>query len=135
MSEDSSVAESVVLEKEFPYSPDKIFRALTERHLIDEWLMSNNFKPIVGHRFEFDAQWGKVECEVLAVEPNKTVAYTWGDHDLKTTVTWTLTPTATGTIVRMEQVGFRPSQPRYYHGAKLGWPRFFENLEEVLARL
>lgn len=134
MSEDPSVAESVVLEKELPYPAEKIFRALTEPHLIAEWLMSNDFKPIVGHRFEFDDQWGKVECEVLAVEPNKKVAYTWGGHDLETTVTGTLTPTAAGTIVRMEQVGFRPSQPRYYHGAKLGWPRFLENLEEVLAR-
>ena len=134
MNEDNSKPESVVMEKEFPFPAERIWRALTEPQLIEEWLMRSEFKPIVGHRFEFSADWGKVECEVLAVEKNKTVSYTWGDHDLQTTVTWTLTPTATGTIVRMEQTGFRPDQPRYYHGAKAGWPRFFERLEGVLTR-
>ena len=135
MSDEPSNTKSVVLEKEFPYPPDKIWRALTEPHLIEEWLMKNEFEPVVGHRFELRAEWGKVECEVLAVETNRTISYTWGDHDLKSTVTWTLTPTATGTIVRMEQIGFRPDQPRYYHGAKAGWPRFFANLDEMLARI
>ena len=135
MSEMATETRVVVVEREFPYPPEKIWRAITEPALIEEWLMTTDFAPIVGHRFGFRADWGAVDCEVLAVEPGKTLAYSWGDHDLKSVVTWTLTPTSTGTFLRMEQKGFRRDQPRYYHGARAGWPKFFANLEQVIARL
>jgi uncharacterized protein YndB with AHSA1/START domain len=82
-----------------------------------------------------------LDCEVLAVEPNKKLSYTWnfasGDAalNLKSVVTWTLTPTSTGTRLRMEQSGFRPDQRQAFGGAKAGWPRFLEALEQVLARI
>ena len=126
---------SVVVERDIPYPPEKIWRALTQPYLIEEWLMKNDFKPVVGHRFNLRADWGAVDCQVLAVEPNKTLSYTWAAYDLETVVTWTLTPTSTGTNLRMEQSGFRPDQPQYYRGAKSGWPQFFANLEQVLARI
>jgi len=126
---------SVVVEREIPFPPEKIWRALTQPHLIEEWLMKGDFKPVVGHAFNLSAEWGAVECQVQAVEPNKTLSYTWGDHNLKSIVTWTLTPTRTGTHLRMEQTGFRRDQPRYYQGARGGWPRFFVALEQVLARI
>ncbi len=126
---------SVVVERETPYPPDKIWRALTQPHLIEEWLMKNDFEPIVGHRFNLRADWGAVDCQVLAVEPKKTLSYTWGAYDLTSVVTWTLTPTSTGTNLRMEQSGFRPDQSQYYEGAKGGWQRFFAALEQVLARI
>jgi uncharacterized protein YndB with AHSA1/START domain len=135
MNEASTDTLSVVIEREIPFPPEKIWRALTQPHLIEEWLMKNDFEPVVGHRFDLRADWGSVGCQVVAVEPTKTLVYTWGDHDLKTVVTWTLTPSSTGTHLRMEQSGFRPDQPRYYHGAKAGWPRFVANLEQVLARM
>ena len=97
--------------------------------------MKNDFKPVVDHRFNFRADWGAVDCQVLAVEPNKKLSYTWGAYDLASVVTWTLTPTSTGTRLRVEQSGFRPDQPQYYLGAKDGWQRFFANLEQVLARI
>jgi uncharacterized protein YndB with AHSA1/START domain len=126
---------SVVVEREIPFPPEKIWRALTQPHLIEEWLMKNDFKPVVGHGFNLRADWGVVECQVQAVEPNKTLSYTWGDHHLKSVVTWTLTPTSTGTHLRMEQSGFRKDQPRYYQGARGGWPQLFAKLEQVLARM
>jgi len=126
---------SVVVERDIPFPPEKIWRALTQPHLIEEWLMKGDFKPVVGHGFSFSAEWGAVECQVRAVEPNKTLSYTWGDHNLESVVTWTLTPTRTGTHLRMEQTGFRKDQPRYYQGARSGWPRFFAALEQVLARI
>ena len=135
MSDSQAEMRSVVIERELPYPPEKIWRALTQPHLIEEWLMKNAFKPIVGHRFELGAEWGKVECEVLVVEPDNMVSYTWGDHDLKSIVTWTLTQTETGTVLRMDQTGFQPDQPRYYQGAKAGWPKFFAKLEQVLEEL
>ena len=126
---------SVVVEREVPYPPGKIWRALTQPHLLEEWLMKNDFNPVVGHRFNLRADWGTVDCQVLAVEPNKTLSYTWGAYDLKSVVTWTLSPTSTGTRLRMEQTGFRPDQQQYYQGAQGGWQRFFAALEQVLARI
>ena len=61
-----------------PHPPEKIWRALTQPHLIEEWLMKNDFKPVVGHRFNLRADWGGVDCQVLAIEPNKTLSYSWG---------------------------------------------------------
>jgi uncharacterized protein YndB with AHSA1/START domain len=126
---------SVVVERDIAHPPEKIWRALTQPHLIEEWLMKNDFKPVVGHGFNLRADWGAVECRVMAVEPNKTLSYAWGAYGLESVVTWTLTPTSTGTHLRMEQAGFRPDQQQAYGGAKAGWPRFFANLEQVLARV
>ena len=139
MNETPAETLSVVVEREIPHPPEKIWRALTQPHLIEEWLMKNDFKPVVDHRFNLRADWGAVDCQVVTVEPNKTLSYTWNvTRDdmagLKSVVTWTLTATSTGTHLRMEQSGFRPDQPRYYQGAKVGWQRFFANLEQVLAR-
>jgi len=130
---------SVVVERELPHAPEKIWRALTQPQLIEEWLMKSDFKPDVGHRFNLRGDWGGVlDCEVLAVEPNKKLSYTWNFDDavngLKSVVTWTLTPTSTGTHLRMEQAGFKPEQPQNYQGAKYGWQQFFAKLEQVLAR-
>src|SRR4051794_25366201 len=124
---------SVVVEREIPFPPEKIWRALTQPHLIEEWLMKNDFKPVVVHRFSLRADWGAVDCQVVAIETNKTLSYTWAAYGLESVVTWTLTPTSTGTHLRMEQSGFRADQQQAYHGAKAGWPRFFAKLEQVLA--
>ncbi|MFZ6647781.1 SRPBCC family protein [Undibacterium sp. TJN25] len=128
---------SVVVEREIPYPPEKIWRALTQPHLIEEWLMKNDFMPAIDHRFQLRADWGTVECQVLEVEPNKTLTYTWAALGLASVVTWTLSPTGSGagTQLRMEQSGFRPDQQQAYHGAKAGWPHFFAAMERVLARL
>ena len=130
---------SVVVERELPYPPEKIWRALTQPHLIEEWLMKNDFNPLVGHRFNLRRTPKPdvnivVDCQVLIVEPNKTLSYTWSAFDLESVVTWTLTATSTGTHLRMEQSGFRPDQKLAYGGARGGWQNFFANLEQVLAR-
>jgi uncharacterized protein YndB with AHSA1/START domain len=97
--------------------------------------MKNDFKPVKGHRFNVSADWGAVDCQVTTVEPAKTLAYTWDTKDLRSVVTWTLTPTRTGTHLRMEQSGFSADQRSYYRGAVSGWPRFLDSLEHVLARM
>ena len=134
MSKPATEALSVIVEREVHFPPEKIWRALTQPHLIEEWLMKNDFKPVVGHRFDLRADWGSVDCRVLAVEPNKTLSYTWAAYGLESVVTWTLTPKSTGTHLRMEQSGFRPDQQQAYQGAKHGWQQFFASLEQVLAR-
>jgi uncharacterized protein YndB with AHSA1/START domain len=134
MSKPATEALSVVVEREIPHPPEKIWRALTQPHLIEEWLMKNDFKPVVDHRFSLSADWGTVDGQVQTAEPNTMLSYTWDTKDLRSVVTWTLTPTSTGTLLRMEQSGFRPDQQPYYQGAKAGWPRFFAALEQVLER-
>lgn len=133
---------SVVVERELPFPPQKVWRALTQPHLIEEWLMKNDFEPLVGHRFNLRGDWGGVlDCEVLVVEPNKTLSYTWNfAHDdaayaLASVVTLTLTPTGTGTHLRMEQSGFRKDQKQAFGGARHGWRQFLANLDQLLARM
>jgi uncharacterized protein YndB with AHSA1/START domain len=141
MNDVSTEMRTVVIEREFPHPPEKLWRALTQPHLIEEWLMKNDFSPVVGHRFNLRGEWGGVlDCEVLVIEPNKTLSYTWDfAHDdaafnLKSVVTFTLTPTSTGTQLRMEQSGFKPNQKQALGGAKHGWQQFFAKLEQVLQR-
>jgi uncharacterized protein YndB with AHSA1/START domain len=135
MTNTSTDTRSVVVEREVSFPPEKIWRALTQPHLIEEWLMKNDFKPVVGHSFNLRADWGSVNCQVMVVEPNKTLSYTWAAMGLETVVTWTLTPTSTGTHLRMEQSGFRTDQQQAYQGAKYGWQKFFADLERVLGGL
>ena len=134
MSNTASEARAVVVEREIAFPPEKIWRALTQPHLIEEWLMKNDFQPVVGHGFNLRGDWGAVDCKVMAVEPNKTLSYTWAAMGLESVVIWTLTPSGTGTHLRMEQSGFRPDQKQAYGGARQGWQQFFAKLEQVLAR-
>ena len=132
---ETTEAHAIILERELPHPPEKVWRALTEPQLIEDWLMKNDFNPVVGHRFDLRADWGGIDCKVLAVEPNKTLSYTWVSAGLESVVTWTLAATRTGTRLRLEQTGFRPDQRQAYLGAMAGWPRFLTAMEDLLARL
>jgi uncharacterized protein YndB with AHSA1/START domain len=131
---------SLVIEREMPHPQEKIWRALTEGQLIEEWLMKNDFKPVVGHRFQFRSTpvqgWnGIIDSEVLEVEPNSRLSYGWASMGLESVVTWTLTPTKGGTHVRMEQTGFPSEESASYKGAKYGWTSFIGKLDHVVAGL
>jgi uncharacterized protein YndB with AHSA1/START domain len=83
---------------------------------------------------------GVTDCQVLAVEPYERLSYRWNSSGeeagrLTTVVTWTLTPADGGTLVRMEQSGFRPEDERNYQGAAYGWQKFVGGLERVAAGL
>ena len=102
--------------------------------------MDNDFQPVVGHRFNFRStpmpNWnGVIDSEVLVVEPNKKLSYSWSSLGLESVVVWTLVATEGGTLVRMEQSGFRPDQEAYYQGANYGWQKFIGGLERVVAGL
>jgi uncharacterized protein YndB with AHSA1/START domain len=133
MTETTADTRSVIVERELPFPAEKVWRALTQPHLIQEWLMKTDFQPQIDHRFRFSADWGAVDCRVLVVEPNKTLSYTWDALGLESVVTWTLTPKGGGTQLRMEQVGFKPDQRQAHQGASFGWQKFFARLEQVLA--
>ena len=128
---------TLVIEKEFAHPPEKVWRALTQGALIKEWLMDNDLQPVVGHKFSFRATpvgtWsGVIESQVLVVEPNQKLSYSWGTLGVDTAVTWTLAATKTGTLLRMEQSGFGPEQDANYKGAKYGWTKFIGNMERVV---
>jgi len=142
MNATTTEVQTVTVERAIAHPPEKLWRALTQPHLIAEWLMQNDFSPEIGHRFQLRGEWGGVlDCEVLEIDPPHTLAYTWdfANDDpafaLKSVVTFTLTPTAAGTLLRMEQTGFRPDQKQAFGGAKLGWQQFLGKLEDVAARL
>jgi uncharacterized protein YndB with AHSA1/START domain len=136
----TAITRSLVIEKEMPHPLERVWRALTQGPLMKEWLMDNDFQPVVGHRFNFRStpapNWnGVVDCEVLAVEPNKRLSYSWCSMGLASVVSWTLSATARGTLLRFEQTGFGPGQEANYNGAKYGWQKFIGGMERVVAGL
>jgi uncharacterized protein YndB with AHSA1/START domain len=142
MTATASETRSIVIERQMAHPPEKIWRALTTSHLIAEWLMKNDFEPVEGRRFTFRATplpgWsGVTNCAVLKVDPPRLLSYSWGDgtesdSGLKTIVTWTLRANAEGTLVRMEQSGFRPQDESGYRGMGAGWPRILGRLEDIV---
>jgi uncharacterized protein YndB with AHSA1/START domain len=82
---------AVVLERVYPYPPERVWRALTDRQALAEWLMPNDFQPTVGHKFQFNVgpQWGwrgYVDCVVLEVDVPRRLSYSWeGDPKHPTT--------------------------------------------------
>ena len=123
---------TLVIEREVQHPPEKVWRALTQPHLIAEWLMKNDFVLVVDHRFTLQGDWGSVDCRELEIEPQRALAYSWDAMGLESVVTWTLTPSGAGTRLRMEQSGFRADQEQAFQGARVGWGRFLAQLEQVL---
>jgi uncharacterized protein YndB with AHSA1/START domain len=142
-----SPTKSLVVERLMPHPPEKIWRALTQSALVEEWLMKNDFEPRVGHRFNFRAtpipgMWnGCTDCEVLALDEPTRLVYSWSasgeeaKDGLKTIVTWTITRTDGGALVRMEQAGFRPQDEGGYQAMGGGWPRILAGLERVAGEI
>ena len=124
---------SVTVTRDLPFPVDRVWRALTQADLLSDWLMQTDFVPEVGRAFRFTADWGHVEGEVIEITPQKRLVYSWNAHDLRSTVTFTLTPTPEGTRLEMVQRGFRPDQGQAYGGARFGWTRMFETLAALLA--
>jgi len=142
----TATTRSVVVERRMPHSLDKVWRAITQSPLLEDWLMANDFEPRVGHRFTFHMApmegWnGVTDCEVLSVEPQRELSYTWNASGaeaatgIKTVVKWTLEPVDGGVLVRMEQSGFREQDQRNFMGARYGWERNLGELERVVAAL
>jgi len=102
MTRQETTTRSVRMERHLNHPPAKVWRALTQPHLMKEWLMQADNAPAPGQTFRLTADWGELECRVISMTPESTIAYTWGDGTMDTTVTWTLTPTPTGTMLRME---------------------------------
>lgn len=126
---------TVVVEREIAHPPHRIWRALTQPHLMAEWLMKTDFAPEVDREFRLETSFGGIACKVLSIEEGVSLSYSWDALGLESIVTWTLEPTPSGTRLRMEQTGFRPDQEQAFRGATAGWRRFFEALERTLTAI
>lgn len=136
-----SQREGLSLEVELPHAPAKVWRALTDPALLSEWLLPvTGLKLEPGAEFLFKTQaypgWdGTVNCRFLAVEEGRKLQYSWDVPFLQTVVTFTLTPTDTGTRLTIAQVGFKEEQKREFGGARYGWKMMGERLVDLLARI
>jgi uncharacterized protein YndB with AHSA1/START domain len=137
---DTPAIRTVVVERDLAHPPEKIWRALTQPHLIADWLMETDFQPVKGRAFTLRRQPTPqtrvlIDCQVLDIEPGRSLSYAWNAYGLESVVTFTLVPTGTGTLLRMEQTGFRPDQDAAYKGARASWPQFIAALDKLVATL
>ncbi len=140
---DTTTPRTILVDYDFPYPPEKVWRVLTESDLIGRWLMPNDFVARVGHRFTFRTDPmpkfdfdGIIHCEVLEVEPPRRLRYSWRGGNLDTIVTWTLTPVATGTLLELKHAGFGAENAYAFENMGNGWRRMATGrLAEVLASL
>ncbi|EON72302.1 SRPBCC family protein [Lysinibacillus sphaericus] len=132
----------VSLDFKFTSSIEQVWNALTDSDTLAKWIWKNDFKPLVGHQFQFRAEpnewWdGIVDCKVLEVNEPHLLSYTWASAGESTTVTWTLTKDSDGTVLlHLDQTGFSEetkAREGAIEGAKYAWMNMSEQLEKVLA--
>jgi uncharacterized protein YndB with AHSA1/START domain len=147
----AAATRDIVVEDVVPQPPEKVWKALTTAQLIGQWLMPNDFEPVVGKRFTFKTKpigdWdGVVHCEVLEIVPHRRLVYSWkGGSDsndsssnygskLDSVVTWTLQPEGRGTRLRLVHAGFRSPQNDFaYDAMSPGWGRIMGRFSEIAA--
>ncbi len=133
--------ESITFDFDLNHSPQKVWRAITDPVLLAEWLLPVvNLTLAPGAAFTFTTQphpgWdGTVNCRMLEIEAQRKLSYTWVVGDMDTVVTFTLTPTASGTRLSLVQSGFKPDQKQNFAGARYGWNMMGGKLVDLLARL
>ena len=136
-----SQTESISFEFDLDHGPEKVWRALTDPALLEEWLLpAVDFKLDPGAAFTFKAPpqpgWdGNVNCQVLEIEAPRELRYRWVVGDIDTVVTFTLTPTPAGTRLSLVQSGFRPDQKKNFGGARYGWKMMGGKLLDLLTRI
>jgi uncharacterized protein YndB with AHSA1/START domain len=134
---------SIAFEFDLKHPPEKVWRALTDPVLLNEWLL-----PVIGFKLEVDTAFtfktqafpgwdGTVNCRVIEFETLKKLSYAWvvGDMVLDTLVTFTLHPTESGTRLSLVQSGFKPDQKQNFGGARYGWNMMGQKLVDLLTRM
>jgi uncharacterized protein YndB with AHSA1/START domain len=137
-----SQTESISFDFDLLHSPEKVWRALTDPALLAEWLL-----PVIGLKLEPGAAFtfkthphpgwdGTVNCRILEIEPKRKLSYKWVvGFGLDTVVTFTLTPTESGTRLSLVQSGFKPDQKQNFGGARYGWKMMSGKLVDLLAKI
>ncbi len=136
-----SQTEALAFEFDLHHAPEKVWRALTDPALLAEWLLPvTGLELAPGAAFMFKTQpypgWdGTVHCRVLEVDTHRKLSYAWVVGDMDTVVTFTLTPTESGTHMLLVQSGFTPSQKQNFGGARYGWKMMGGKLVDLLAKI
>ena len=138
-------SEFIAFELELAHAPAKVWRALTDPALLTEWLLpvvDQQLTLAAGSSFALKTEpkpgWdGRVDCRLIEVDPPRTISYSWvaGDMELDTVVTFTLSPTESGTRLTLVQSGFKPSQKQASGGARYGWRLMGGRLVDLLGRI
>ena len=127
----------------FKQSLEEVWEYLTKPELIEQWLMKSDFKPIVGHKFQFtfvpknDNKYaGIVTCQVLEVKPFTKLSYSWnggmkdGSRTFNSIVVWTLIPKDNGTELQLQHNGFTILEDILNHTS--GWNSCVKRIEELI---
>jgi uncharacterized protein YndB with AHSA1/START domain len=136
-----SQTDFLAFECDLPHSPQKVWRALTDPVLLTEWLLpvvDLTLEPEAAFRFTAPPQpgWdGTVNCRFVEIDTHRTLSWRWVVGDIDTVVTFTLTPTASGTRLSLVQSGFTPEQQHNLGGARYGWRMMGGRLVDLLARI
>jgi uncharacterized protein YndB with AHSA1/START domain len=132
---------SISFEFDLQHPPAKVWRALTDPTWLAQWLLpvfDLELEP--GAAFTFQRPplpgWdGTVKCRILEVEAPRKLSYSWVVGDMDTVVSFTLTPTASGTRLSLVHSGFKPDQKQNFAGARYGWKSMGGRLVELLAKV
>lgn len=138
--------DSLSIEVNLQHPPEKVWRALTEPELMAQWLLPVLGKKLTlqtGASFTLKTQpqpkWdGAVRCRIVEVEPHRKLSYTWvagTENEIDTVVSFTLTPSDSGTHLLIVQSGFKAHQKQALGGARYGWRMMSERLEGVVSQL
>ena len=126
--------DGIVHEVDYPHPPERVWRAIVDADELSAWLMPNDFVPVVGARFTMDCDpVGRLRGEVLEVEPPRRLSYRWVGPFGDTVVSFDLTPTATGTRVRLEHRGWHDGNTETRDQFDGGWPGKLGSLQRVVA--
>lgn len=134
-----SATATIEVDEFLAHPPDVVWQALIDRDRLAAWLMPNDFRPEIGHRFTFDTgRWGITHCEVLEMQPERLLRFSWRNGPLDTEVTWRLEPEGRGTRLMLEHRGFDPDHPMQrfaYESMSDGWgSQVVPSLADHLAR-
>jgi len=120
---------TIRLSQYIAHPPAKVWQALTDPQLVAKWWAPGDVKAEVGHRFTLDmGKWGQQACEVIAVEPERLLSYSFA---VNTTITWRLEAEGAGTRLHLEHSGFDLDSPlakTAFHGMSNGWPAILESI-------
>ena len=129
----------------FSQSPGEVWEYLTKPDLMALWLMKNDFKPEMGHSFQFRTNPipaldldGIFHCKVLEIIPLRKLTYSWkgGSENnpgiLDTIVAWTLEPKDGGTTLNLVHSGFKEKNIDIFNGMNKGWA---DNIQKVVKHL
>ena len=133
----------------FQHSPEVVWEYLTRADLMAQWLMKNDFEPIIGYDFQFKARPmpdyhfdGIIYCKVLEVVPFKKLSYSWklgpggGKITIDSLVVWTLDPKEGGTQLLLEHTGFKETEDislyTLYTMMDAGWLKNINKIAELV---